>query len=135
LPTVALLGFGFVIPLAERYHTSAAIRLRAVLKAELSRRKRANPRYSLRAFARSLSVEHSTLSQFLRGKRTVTWRSIQGIANTMHWTGAAILQLSKQRGFCFDSRVIAGRLGVSVDEANVALFDLCLFGLIQLKGE
>jgi hypothetical protein len=132
---LALLGFGFVIPLGQRYRASAAIRLRAVLKGEFSRRKRANPRYSLRAFARSVEVEHSTLSQFLRGKRAITWRSIRGMAGRLRWTGAAVLQISRQRGFSFDSRVIASNLGVSVDDVNVALTDLCLFGLVELKGE
>lgn len=31
-----------------------------------------NPRYSLRAFAKSLNIDHSTLSQILRGKRNLT---------------------------------------------------------------
>ena len=53
----------------------------------------------------------------------------------MRWTGAAVLQLAGDPGFRFDSRAIARRLGVPVDEVNVALSDLCLFGLIELKGE
>ena len=64
----------------------------------------------------------------------MTWKSIGRIAGSMRWTGAAVLQLSTQ-GTGFDSRSIARRLGVSVDEVNVALTDLCLFGLIELKGE
>lgn len=119
----------------QRYRPSAAGRLKTVLEGEFSLRQRKNPRYSLRAFARSVRVEHSTLSQLLRGKRAITWKSIQGIASGMRWTGAAVLELASQPGFRFDSRVIARRLGVSVDEVNVALADLCLFGLIELKGE
>jgi transcriptional regulator with XRE-family HTH domain len=36
---------------------------------ELERRQRMNPRYSLRAFARLLGSDHSTLSQIMRGAR------------------------------------------------------------------
>jgi hypothetical protein len=110
------------------------MRLRMILDAEFARRRRLNPRYSLRAFARSVGIEHSTLSQLLWGKRPLTWKSIGRIASTMRWTGAAVLQSSTQANG-FDSRSIARRLGVSVDEVNVALTDLCLFGLIQLKGK
>src|SRR3954468_21722779 len=45
---------------------------RALLRAELAHRCARNPRYSLRAFARSLKVDHATLSQLLRGRRQVT---------------------------------------------------------------
>jgi DNA-binding GntR family transcriptional regulator len=64
----------------------------------------------------------------------MTWKSIHRIASRMRWSGAAVLRLSNQ-GRKFDSRQIARRLGVSVDDVNVALTDLCLFGLIELKGE
>jgi plasmid maintenance system antidote protein VapI len=122
-----------VIASRQSYRTSAAVRLRAILEAEFARRRRLNPRYSLRAFARSVELEHSTLSQLLRGKRALTWRSIGRIARTMRWTGSAVLQLSAQSKV--DSRDFARRLDVSVDEVNVALTDLCLFGVIELKGE
>jgi len=64
----------------------------------------------------------------------VTWKSIHRIASKVRWTGAAVLQLSGQ-GNRFDSRRIAHQLGVSVDAVNIALTDLCLFGLLQLKGK
>jgi hypothetical protein len=118
----------------QRYRASAAIRLRTILVEELARRRVVNPRYSLRAFARSVDVEHSTLSQLLREKRPLTWKAIGRIASSMRWTGAAVLRLSQQ-GSGFDSRQVAHRLGISVDKVNVALTDLCLFGLLQLKGK
>jgi transcriptional regulator with XRE-family HTH domain len=123
-----------VIALRQCYRASAAMRLRAILEAEFARRQRLNPRYSLRAFAQSADMEHSTLSQLLRGKRPLTWKSIRRIAGRVRWTGAAILQFSaRDKGF--DSRFVARSLGVSVDEVNIALTDLCLFGLLQLKGK
>jgi hypothetical protein len=45
--------------------------LRELLRAELARRQAINPRYSLRAFAAFLKIDHSTLSQILRGRRAV----------------------------------------------------------------
>lgn len=45
---------------------------RDFLYQELRRRQGANPRYSLRAFALHLGIDHSTLSQLLRARRTLT---------------------------------------------------------------
>ena len=50
---------------------------RFVLQAELARRCSKNPQYSLRAFASYLEIDHSTLSQYLRGKRRLTERAIR----------------------------------------------------------
>jgi hypothetical protein len=41
------------------------------LREELARRRRVNPRYSLRAFGEWLDVDHSTLSQILKDRRDV----------------------------------------------------------------
>jgi hypothetical protein len=68
----------------------------------------------------------------MRGQRTVTRKSIRSIATNLRWNGASVLRFSSPR---FDSRVIAARVGLSVDEVNIALTDLCMFGLLQLKGE
>jgi transcriptional regulator with XRE-family HTH domain len=110
------------------------MRFQSILADEFARRRGANPRYSLRAFAGSLGMEHSTLSQLLRGRRPMTWKSIRGIALKMRWTGASVLS-SASGGAKFDSRLIASNLNLTVDEVNVALTDLCMLGLIELKGE
>ena len=47
------------------------------LQAELARRCADNPRYSLRAFAAHLDVDHSSLSQILRDRRRLTEESIR----------------------------------------------------------
>src|SRR5262245_8657459 len=46
--------------------------MRDLLQAELGRRCDVNSSYSLRAFARDLGTDHSTLSQVLRRRRTLT---------------------------------------------------------------
>lgn len=43
--------------------------LREFLIFELASRQSRNPKYSLRAFSMSLNMDHSTVSQYMRGKR------------------------------------------------------------------
>jgi len=50
---------------------------RLYLRSELARRLSSNPQYSLRSFALQLGINHSTLSQLLRGKRALTPRMIK----------------------------------------------------------
>jgi hypothetical protein len=120
--------------LRQRDRASAAIRLRTILDREFMRRKQVNPRYSLRAFAKSVDIEHSTLSQLMRGRRALTWKSIQAIAGKLRGNGLGVLSAAEARQR-FDSRLVARRLGISVDEVNVILTDLCLFGMVRLKGD
>jgi plasmid maintenance system antidote protein VapI len=47
------------------------------LQRELANRCRRNPHYSLRAFARHLEMDSSTLSAILRRKRPITQKSSQ----------------------------------------------------------
>ena len=118
----------------QRDRVSAAIRLRSILEKEFARRQQVNPRYSLRAFAKSVDLEHSTLSQLMRGRRRMTWKSIQAIAGKLRGNGLGVLSATEARER-FDSRLVAKRLGISVDEVNVILTDLCLFGMVRLKGD
>lgn len=56
---------------------------RTFLREELARRCRDNPQYSLRAFAGKLGLDHSSLSQILRGKRTLTEANIRRLASAL----------------------------------------------------
>ena len=56
---------------------------RRLLQEELARRCTRNPKYSLRAFARDLDTDHSTLSQLLRGRRNLTERTIRGFGGRL----------------------------------------------------
>jgi len=62
---------------------------RTFLSARLRAAKKRNPRFSLRAFARRLGVDHSTLSQILRGKRRLT--------------GAQALRMGKRLGLAAEA--------------------------------
>src|SRR5580704_14910015 len=53
------------------------VSFRHFLQGELVRRCARNRQYSLRAFAKFLGIDHSTLSQLLRGKRRLTERSVR----------------------------------------------------------
>jgi uncharacterized protein (TIGR02147 family) len=56
---------------------------REFLQQELARRCAENPQYSLRAFAKSMRIDHSTLSQILRGKRRLTSETIKALASEL----------------------------------------------------
>jgi len=74
------------VPNQRTPFTAAPVSFRHFLQGELARRCAENPRYSLRAFAQRLGVDHSTLSQILRGKRRVTPRSIERIGKSLRLT-------------------------------------------------
>lgn len=66
-----------------RPEVSASNSFRHRLQAELARRCARNPRYSLRAFARQLDIDHSTLSQLIRSKRRLTPATIRRLGREL----------------------------------------------------
>lgn len=106
---------------------------RDLLIDELTRRRARNPRYSMRAFARALSIDHSSLSQLMRGKRRLTPRSIRHLGTALRLSphdiamhcveenDAALLHVVGTRLFRADSRWLATILGIPIDEVNVSL--------------
>ena len=63
---------------------------RLYLQAELARRCTTNAQYSLRSFALHLGINHSSLSQLLRGKRALTARTIEKLGARLGLTPAEI---------------------------------------------
>lgn len=63
------------------------------LTAELERRLQANPRYSLRAFARDLKMSPGELSELINGKRRATPKAIAKIAQRLGLNHGETLQL------------------------------------------
>jgi transcriptional regulator with XRE-family HTH domain len=110
-----------------------AVSFRKFLEHEFERRRMRNPRYSLRAFARALAVDHSSLSQFLNGKRRLTPRSIRQIGAAMRLSpreieghcgeanDEALLRIVGTTLFRADSRWLATVLGIPIDEVNMSL--------------
>jgi transcriptional regulator with XRE-family HTH domain len=109
---------------------------REILATELGRRRARNRRYSLRALARDLGIDHATLSQLMRGVRRITPRMIEALAAPLGLTAAdvarhsadavdaALLAAVARPGFKTSSRWIAVRLGISIDDINIALHRL-----------
>lgn len=135
-----------------------------------------NPRFSLRSFALQLGIDHSTLSQILRNKRSLSVRSLeimgrrlglsdrlietykQGLQKKLKraersvadlpglqfdldtfqllsiWYHQAILELTHTRGFQTDSRWIARRLGISVEDVNIAVQRLLRLNLLAMAS-
>lgn len=60
--------------------TLASLSFKAYLQSQLARRCSTNSQYSLRSFAMQLEIDHSTLSQLLRGKRRLTERMIRRLS-------------------------------------------------------
>ena len=110
-----------------------AVTLRIVMQTELARRRSANPRYSLRSFARDLAVDHSTLSQILRGTRRLTGRSVRAFGRRLRLPApriaelcaleneSAVLSALDRPNFQADSRWVASMVGIPLDEVNVTL--------------
>ena len=110
-----------------------SVTFRSVLRAELERRQASNARYSLRSFARDLSVDHSTLSQILRGKRRLTGRKVRAFGRRLRLPAqeiaelcaleneSAVLAALDRPNFQADSRWVASMAGIPIDEVNVTL--------------
>ena len=110
--------------------------LRDRLRAELERRVEGNPRYSQRAFARSLSLHHSTLTRVLDGSRGLSPAMVTRLCTRLGLAPSEVrearlaedarkvLQLASTPGFRPDCRWIAMKSGVHLDNVNRALHRL-----------
>lgn len=119
---------------------------RQALQTEFERRRQRNPRYSLRAFARYLGTDHSTLSQILRSKRNLSPRMLRRFGERLRTEAGIvddacveqhaerILQLAKAPSFRTHSRWIATHTGIPLDAVNVALHRLLHHGDLVMKS-
>lgn len=117
------------------------------LATELAARKVRNPRYSLRAFARDLRLNHATLSQLMRGERRITQRSARLLAHRLRLDShavraecadvedAKVLAAVRRNDFHASSRFIATRTGLAVDVVNAVLFRLLQSGRVSMRRE
>jgi transcriptional regulator with XRE-family HTH domain len=116
------------------------------LNREYERRKRRNARYSLRAFARDLGCDHSTLSQWMRGKRPITEEAAGLICQALGLHGV------DRRRVCeldeIDLQVVAAARetearnchdlsaasGLGIDRLNISLSKLMRLGVLRMAG-
>ena len=120
--------------------------LREFLQREFKRRHERNPRYSLRAFARHLDCNHSTLSQWIRGVRPVSPESIDHLCRRLgiagmdrrricELTDPDLLVLEAARSSSArTSPSLAEALGMSVDEVNLSLTKLMRLHVLRMQG-
>ena len=110
--------------------------LRQRLRKEFMRRVARNPRYSLRAYARSLSLDHATLNRVIGGSRGLSPASLVRVCTRLGCTpeeivlarlaedARKILQLVSAPDFRPDCRWIAVKSGIDLDNVNRALHQL-----------
>jgi uncharacterized protein (TIGR02147 family) len=70
----------------SRQQTVSPKDFRDLLQREFQRRLDANPRYSLRAFAKALGIYHATLSSLLSGQRPFSTKTIHQIGSALGLT-------------------------------------------------
>ena len=116
------------------------------LTAAFLRRKQVNASYSLRSLARSLRVDHATLSHLVNGRRRTTVRTVRAwgpklgmsrteITNTcLLENELAVLQALGRAKFRADSRWLAMTLNIPIDEVNVALQSLLRQRLLRMSS-
>jgi plasmid maintenance system antidote protein VapI len=110
--------------------------LRARLQQEYQKRLDRNPRYSMRAFARSLSMHHTTVSRLLNGTRTASRDMLRTVGQRLglsaeqliiaqqHEDASRILAAAQSPDFRADSRWLAMKTGIDLDDVNRALHQL-----------
>jgi hypothetical protein len=120
--------------------------LRARLERELRERQGRNPRYSLRAFARSLGTHHTVLSQILQRRRRLTARTIRRIGARLGLTANeirdcclaehcdAILTIVRDPRFCADARWLATMTGIGLFDVQAALHWLLYTGRLSMRS-
>jgi hypothetical protein len=120
--------------------------LREFLQREFRRRTGRNRRYSLRAFARDLGCDHSTLSQWLRGTRPITVDSIDRLCRRLGIAGMdrrRICELTDMDLMVVEAaRTSAARtspslaelLGLTVDQVNLSLTRLMRLHILRMQG-
>jgi transcriptional regulator with XRE-family HTH domain len=123
-----------------------AVNFRNVLQVEFEARRQRNRRYSLRAFARYLGTDHATLSQILRGRRSLSPQMVQRFGRRLRLPldiiqdacaqqqGEAVLRLAESPSFRTHSRWIATRTGLSLDAVNASLHRLLRQGDIVMNA-
>ena len=117
-----------------------------MLKTEFVQRRGRNPHYSLRAFARDLGTDHSSLSQILRSRRRLSPQTIRRFGGRLRLppqviteacvqqNAQAILLLVRAPLFRTHSRWIATRTGIPLDAVNTALHWLLSDGKLRMKS-
>ena len=118
----------------------------AYLEREYGRRRGRNPRYSLRAFARDLGCDHSTLSQWMRRTRPMTEEAAQQLCDALQLTGAdrslareidendMTVLLAIRSGAAPNASALASATALTGDQVNLSLFKLLRLAVLRMDG-
>jgi hypothetical protein len=102
---------------------------------ELDRRRRANPRFSLRGFARVIGLSHSAVSRLIRATQRPSPASITRAGGRLGWSETMVASLIRRERvtrlevaaasprFVADARWIAAQANLTLDEVQVALHE------------
>ncbi|HYV47572.1 MAG TPA: VOC family protein [Myxococcaceae bacterium] len=107
------------------------MRFREILQAELARRCAKNERYSLRAFARALGIDHSTLSQIIRGRRSASPAAIRRLGPKLGLSAERIEVLASQersRASDPEERALLDASRVLTERHHLAILELARLG-------
>jgi uncharacterized protein (TIGR02147 family) len=99
--------------------------LRVLLCDELARRCRGNPRYSMRAFARSLKISHSLLSMIMSHKRSLSKSAARKIA-----TGLDLDPATAQEALARVATAKASKKGDGVTDREFHDIDVDFFAIL-----
>ena len=117
-----------------------------VLDAEFRRRRSANPRYSLRAFALAVGKSHSALSRLRNGRQRASDATVISIGRRLGWTSARMTALIRDEriarlqdvasssGFVPDARWIASRANLTLDAVQLALQEAVRSGRLEMNS-
>ncbi|MBI3449371.1 MAG: DUF4423 domain-containing protein [Acidobacteria bacterium] len=112
---------------------TARASFRQFLQAELARRCAKNPRYSLRAFAARLGVDHGTLSQVLRRRRALTAATIRKIGTRLRLEESAIAEfIEHERRFGTGSSSAAPDVKQLTHDTAVLVSEWHHFAILEL---
>lgn len=111
----------------------------SLLRERLHTTKLRNPRFSLRAFAKRLGVDHSTLSQVLRGRRALSAHDLAVVGKRMGLSERAIREhqlVSKKRPLTkSSSEVIRGyQLDLDTFQLLSAWHHYAILELVAVRG-
>jgi uncharacterized protein (TIGR02147 family) len=75
---------------ADEHLSTTAHDIPLLLRERLRAAVRRNPHFSLRSFAKQLGIDHSTLSQVLRGRRRLSTRVLEAVRKRMGLSAEAV---------------------------------------------
>jgi hypothetical protein len=116
------------------------------LRAEFEARRARNRRYSMRTFARSIGMCHTSLSRLLAGDKPAASRTVRRIGARLGWSPqqieacrylenhARVARAIAQRDSRPDSRWLAVVTGLRTDEVNIALHALLASRAVRFES-